>query len=65
MIGMELRGKQQVIIAEVPMAELYTYATDVRSITQGRGDIYYTFERYDEAPIEVQQKVIAARKEMA
>ncbi len=65
MIGMELKGGKQVISAEVPMAELYTYATDVRSMTQGRGDIDYYFERYEEAPLDVQQKVIAARKEMA
>ncbi len=65
MIGMELKGRKQVIIAEVPMAELYTYATDVRSMTQGRGDIHYQFERYEEAPVDVQQKVITARKEMA
>lgn len=63
LIGMELKGKKQVIIAEVPMSELYRYATDVRSITQGRGDLTYTFERYEEAPIDVQQKVISARKE--
>ncbi|WP_070000832.1 elongation factor G [Cellulosilyticum sp. I15G10I2] len=65
MIGMEIKGQKQVIVAEVPMAELYTYATDVRSMTQGRGDIYYRFEKYEEAPVDVQQKVIAARKEMA
>ncbi len=65
MVGMELKGKKQVIIAEVPMAELYTYAIDVRSMTQGKGDVDYYFERYEEAPIEVQQKVIAARKNMA
>lgn len=65
MIGMELKGSKQVIVAEVPMAELYTYATDVRSITQGRGEVDYRFERYEEAPIEVQQKVINSRKAMA
>ncbi|MDF2612997.1 MAG: small GTP-binding protein [Clostridia bacterium] len=65
MIGMELKGRNQVIVAEVPMAELYTYATDVRSMTQGRGEIDYRFERYEEAPVEVQQKVISSRKEMA
>jgi len=65
MIGMELKGRNQVIVAEVPMAELYTYATDVRSMTQGRGEVDYRFERYEEAPIEVQQKIINARKEMA
>ena len=61
MIGMEQHGRNQVIIAEVPLAELYTYATDVRSMTQGRGEVDYYFVRYEEAPVEVQQKVIAAR----
>lgn len=62
MLGMELDGSRQVIIAEVPMAELYNYPTDLRSMTQGRGEVMYRFERYDEAPSEVQDKVIAERK---
>lgn len=65
MIGMDLVGNKQVIKAEVPMAELYRYATDVRSMTQGRGDVSYKFIRYEEAPQDVQQKVIAAKKEQA
>lgn len=65
LVGMELKGKKQVIIAEVPMAELYRYATDLRSMTQGRGELEYHFERYEEAPQDVQQKVIQNRKEMA
>jgi len=62
MLGMELDGSRQVIIAEVPMAELYSYPTDLRSLTQGRGEVMYRFERYDEAPSDVQQKVIADRQ---
>ncbi|MEG0387103.1 MAG: elongation factor G, partial [Niameybacter sp.] len=65
LIGMELRGRKQIIIAEVPMSELYRYATDLRSMTQGRGSVEYNFERYEEAPQEIQEKVIEARKEMA
>ncbi|MBP3888533.1 MAG: elongation factor G [Cellulosilyticum sp.] len=61
MIGMELKGKKQAIIAEMPLSELYTYATDVRSMTQGRGEVQYEFERYEEAPNDVQNKVIQAR----
>lgn len=61
MIGMELKGKKQVIIAEMPLSELYTYATDVRSMTQGRGEVSYQFERYEEAPSDIQSKVIQAR----
>lgn len=65
MLGMELKGSRQVIIAEVPMAELYRYPTDLRSITQGRGEVKYKFARYEEAPSEVQEKVIEARNAMA
>ena len=61
MMGMELKNKKQVILAEIPLAELYTYATDIRSMTQGRGDLNYHFARYEEAPADVQAKVIAAR----
>lgn len=63
LIGMELQHKKQLIIAEVPMSELYRYATDLRSMTQGRGSVEYVFERYEEAPSEVQKKVIEARQE--
>lgn len=65
LIGMELKDNKQVIIAEVPMAELYHYATDLRSMTQSRGELEYQFIKYEEAPKEVQQKVIEARKELA
>ncbi len=65
LMGMDLVGNKQVIKAEVPMSELYRYATDLRSMTQGRGDVSYKFVRYEEAPQDVQQKVIAARKDLA
>lgn len=61
MMGLDIVGKKQKIIAEIPLAELYTYPTDVRSMTQGRGEVAYSFERYEEAPQDVQEKVIAAR----
>lgn len=54
-------GKSRVI-AEVPQAEMAKYPTDLRSMTRGRGSYTMKFERYDEAPQEVQQKIIAARK---
>lgn len=49
----------QVVEAEVPMAEMMTYAIDLRSMTQGRGSFTLEFVRYDEAPINVQEKIIA------
>jgi len=51
-------GKQQVS-AEVPMAEMFKYPTELRSMTQGRGTYTQVFARYDEAPQIVAEKVIA------
>ena len=58
-LGMNPHNGLQQVVAEVPQAEMFSYPTDLRSITQGRG--YYTmeFERYEEAPQNVAEKVIA------
>lgn len=48
--------------AEVPMSEMHKYATDLRSMTQGRGSFSLTFERYEEAPQNVAESVIAKAK---
>ena len=55
-------GGQQIVEAEVPMAEMGTYAIDLRSMTQGRGSFQLRFVRYDEAPANIQQKVIEETK---
>ena len=47
------------IVADIPVAELYGYNTDLRSMTGGRGDYAYSFDRYEQAPSDVQAKVIA------
>ena len=52
----------QMIEAEVPMAEMVSYAIDLRSISQGRGSFVLKFERYEDAPPMVQQKVIEDAK---
>lgn len=54
---------QQEILAEAPMAELADYAITLRSMTQGRGSFTSQFERYDDAPAPVQEKIIAENKE--
>ena len=41
----------QVVEAEVPMAEMMSYAIDLRSMTQGRGSFTFEFVRYEEAPM--------------
>ena len=51
-------GKTEVV-ADIPLAELYGYNTDLRSMTGGRGDFAYSFARYEQAPSDVQTKVIA------
>jgi elongation factor G len=59
-MGMEMADdKSQKILADVPMAELQTYSIDLRSLTKGKGQFEMEFDRYEKAPIEVQEKVIA------
>ncbi len=59
-LGMEPKGQMTEIQAEVPMAEVLDYAPDLRAITGGRGDYTMEFERYEELPSHLAQKVIAA-----
>jgi elongation factor G len=59
-LGMEPKGSMTEIKAEVPMAELLTYAPDLRSITGGRGEYTMEFLRYEEVPAHLAQKVISA-----
>jgi len=63
-LGMEKVGKKQAIQAEAPHSEMLRYAIELRSMTQGRGSFTMEFDRYDEAPSDVQTKVIAARKKI-
>ena len=56
---------KQTIEAEVPMAELYGYGTDLRSMTGGLGVFAYELARYEQAPNDVQNAVIAAAAEAA
>ena len=51
---------KQTIDAEIPMSELYGYGTDLRSMTGGLGTYEYEFNRYEQAPTDVQNEVIAA-----
>lgn len=54
-------GGKQVIEADVPMMELFGYCTDLRSMTGGRGEYEYSFARYEQAPVDVQEKEVVAR----
>ncbi len=60
--GMEQRGNAQVVSAYVPLAEMFGYATDVRSNTQGRATYTMQFERYDEVPANIAEKVVGEEK---
>jgi len=58
-IGMNpTNNGNQVISAEIPMAEMSSYAVDLRSMTAGRGAFTFNFLRYDETPANIQQKII-------
>jgi elongation factor G len=60
MLGMTPQGNGDTVIeGEIPVAEMYSYANDLRSMTQGRGEFEFEFERYQEAPQNVADKVIA------
>src|SRR5437868_14261187 len=58
-LGMEPKGHMTEIKAEVPMAEMLTYAPDLRAITGGQGDFGMELARYEEVPAHLAQKVIA------
>ncbi|MDX6642884.1 MAG: elongation factor, partial [Solirubrobacteraceae bacterium] len=64
-LGMEPKGGMTEVKAEVPMAEVLSYAPDLRSITGGQGDYSMEFARYEEVPSHLAQKVIASAREGA
>ena len=62
-MGMDPKGHGlQAVIAEVPQAEMFKYAIDLRSMTQGRGSFSMEFVRYEEMPPNMAEKVIAEAK---
>ncbi|MFA5676016.1 MAG: elongation factor G [Christensenellales bacterium] len=64
-LGMNPVLGNQEVSAEVPLAEVFKYATDLRSMTQARGSFKMTFERYEELPGNLAEKVIAQAKKEA
>jgi elongation factor G len=61
-LGTENAGGKQTITAEVPQAEMFRYATDLRSMTQGRGSFTMQIVRYEEVPASSNDKIIADAK---
>ena len=59
--GMDDLGGGKIVRAYVPLSEMFGYSTDLRSKTQGRGNYSMFFEKYEQAPKSIQDKVIAAK----
>ncbi|MFD2707300.1 elongation factor G [Salibacterium lacus] len=57
--GMEARGKSQAIKAFVPLSEMFGYATNLRSITQGRGNYTMFFDHYEEVPKSISEEIVS------
>jgi elongation factor G len=57
--GMELRGTTQIIKAKVPLSEMFGYATELRSRTQGRGSFTMRFGKYEEVPASLAEEIVS------
>ena len=60
--GMNPLADTTTIMAQVPQAEMLKYATELRSITQGRGTYTMSYSHYEEVPSHTTQQIVAARK---
>jgi elongation factor G len=60
---MEARGNAQVVHSFVPLAEMFGYATDLRSKTQGRGTYTMEVDHYDPVPKSVQEKITSGNRQ--
>ncbi len=58
-MGMDVKGKQQIVKAQVPQSEMFTYANDLRSITGGRGMYTMRFSHYEEVPHKIVAGIIS------
>lgn len=63
--GMNPDGPNTVVVASVPQSEMLRYATELRSMTQGRGSYTMLFDRYDPVPAQVQARIVEERKKEA
>jgi elongation factor G len=61
-LGMSQRGNAQVIDSEVPLASMFGYVTDLRSLTQGRATPSLRFSHYAPVPVVIQEEVVAKVK---
>lgn len=63
-MGTEVVGGKQLVTAEAPLSEILKYATDLRSMTQGRGKYELTFARYEEVPAQNVAKIVEEAKKL-
>ena len=64
-LGMDTADGLQVVSAHVPQAELFSYATELRSLTHGRGVFHAEIDHYEEVPSHIAEKVIDAHRKEA
>jgi elongation factor G len=62
-LGIEAKANQQIISAEVPLSEMFGYATTLRSLSSGRATYSMHFEKYVEVPQEIAEKIIEEKKQ--
>ncbi len=62
-MGMEVRGKNEVVKAKIPLAEMFKYASDLRSVTGGRGNYAMSFSNYDIVPARIAQDIAEKAKQ--
>jgi elongation factor G len=62
-LGMESKGKRQIVRAMVPAVEVLKYAPELRAMTAGRGMFTMTFAHYEEVPAQLQEKIVEASKQ--
>lgn len=62
-LGMESKGKNEVIKAQVPLSEMFKYASDLRSLTGGRGAYSMSFSNYETVPARIAQDIVAQLKQ--
>ncbi len=60
-LNMETKGNRKIITAEAPLAEMFGYATAFRSLSSGRANASMHFEKYDQVPAEIAQKILAEK----
>jgi elongation factor G len=61
-LGMDSQDGVQIITAHVPQAELFSYATELRSLAQGRGSFSASLDHYEDVPSHLAEKVIAEHR---